>query len=278
MTGALISILLTLLAPGGYTLARDIPYGEGPRRTLDVYRPKVAAPGAPVVVFIYGGSWDSGEKGLYRFVGAALASQGFVTVIPDYRVYPEVSYPSFVQDAAQAVKWAKTHAGEYGGDPAALSLMGHSAGGHIAAMLAYDRRWLNAEGLDPARDLSAFVGISGPYDFLPLHSERLKIIFGPEEARADSQPITHVDGRGPPGLFLTGDADTVVDPGNSRRMAARIVAAGGRSEARFYPGISHSGSITTFLPIMRSKAPILADALAFIREHAAPDASARRAA
>ena len=271
-------MLLTLLAPGSYRAVTDIAYGEGARRTLDVYRPAAATPGAPVVVFFYGGSWDSGDKGFYRFVGAALASQGVVAVIPDYRVYPEVRYPGFIQDAALAVAWAKAHAADYGGDPDRLVLMGHSAGAHIAAMLAYDRRWLNADGLDPARDLRAMVGVSGPYDFLPLHSDKLKIIFGPEETRGDTQPINHVDGRGPPGLFHTGGGDTVVDPRNSLRLAARIVAAGGQATARIYPGVSHSGTITALLPIFRGRAPVLADALAFIRAQTAGAASERKAA
>lgn len=271
---SLISMVLGLMAPGGTVQHKDIAYGEGPRRMLDVYTPKTVAPGTPVVVFVYGGSWDSGDKGFYRFVGATLASQGVVAVVPDYRVYPEVNWPGFVQDAAQATAWTKAHAADYGADPGRLVLMGHSAGAYNAAELAYDRRWLNAVGMDAARDVRAFVGISGPYDFLPLKSERLKIIFGPLEGRPDSQPINHVDGRGPPGLFLTGDADTTVDPGNSTRMASRIGQAGGRAEAKLYPGVGHAGTIKAFLPLWRRSAPVLADAMAFIRAHTGETAAA----
>jgi acetyl esterase/lipase len=267
MTQALLSILLTLLAPGGYHRQADLAYGEGPRRTLDVYTPRRPNPGAPVVVFFYGGSWDSGTKGFYRFVGAALASRGVVAVIPDYRVYPQVNYPGFVEDGAQAVKWTRQHAADYGADPDKLVLMGHSAGAHIAALLAYDRRWLNAVGMDPDRDIRAMVGLSGPYDFLPLHSERLKIIFGDEESRQDAQPINHVDGRGPPGFFGAGDADTTVDPRNSSRLASRINQMGGHAEVKIYPGVDHPGTISAFLPIFRHRAATLADSMAFITAH-----------
>ncbi len=278
MAEALISILLTLLAPSGAVRHRDIAYGDGPRRMLDVYTPKTVAPGTPVVVFIYGGSWDSGDKGFYKFVGATLASQGVVAVVPDYRVYPEVNWPGFIEDGALATAWAKAHAADYGADPDKLVLMGHSAGAYNAAELAYDKRWLGAVGLDPARDVRAFVGISGPYDFLPLRSERLKTIFGPEDSRPDTQPINHVDGRGPPGLFVTGGDDTVVDPGNSTRMAARITERGGQAEAKIYPGASHSGTIKAFLPLFRRSVPSLADAMAFIRAHTGQGVALKEAA
>ncbi len=264
MREALISLFLTLMSPGGYHLDRAIPYGDGPRRTLDVYRPKQVAPGTPVVVFFYGGSWDSGTRGFYRFVGAVLAREGVVAVIPDYRVYPEVKWPAFIEDSADAVAWAKAHAADYGADPGRLILMGHSAGAYNAAELAFDRRWLNRVGMSPS-DISAMVGISGPYDFLPLRSDRLKIIFGPEAERPDTQPINHVDGSGPPALLLTGAADDIVDPGNTPRMAARIRATGGSVEDKTYPRLGHADTLASLLPVFRGKAPVLADVIAFIR-------------
>lgn len=272
VTEALISILLNLLAPSGYQAAKDVAYGEGPRRTLDVYAPKQVDAAAPVVVFFYGGSWDSGDKGFYRFVGEVLASNGIVAVIPDYRVYPEVTYPGFVEDGAQAVTWARDHARDYGGDPNRLILLGHSAGAHIAAALTYDGRWLKAQGVDVDREIAAFVGLSGPYDFLPLRSEKLKIIFGPEATRADTQPINHVTGSAPPALLLAGGGDTVVDPGNTTRLAARVTQAGGQAEARIYPGVSHAGTITAFLPLLRGRLTVLKDVLDYIREVKPPSA------
>lgn len=278
MTEALISILLSLMTPVSHRVAQDVAYGEGPRRTLDVYAPAKVPRGAPVVVFFYGGSWDSGDKGFYRFAGSILAGQGIVAVIPDYRVHPEVNWPGFVQDGAQAVAWAKAHAADYGADPANMVLVGHSAGAYNAAELVYDKRWLAAVGMDPARDLRAFVGISGPYDFLPLRSERLKTIFGPEAQRPDTQPITHVDGAGPPALLLTGDKDSVVDPGNATRLAVRIHQKGGLAETKTYAGLGHSDTLSSWLPLFRGRAPVMKDVLAFIRLHTRARSAMKEAA
>jgi acetyl esterase/lipase len=260
--------LNTLEPKGGVEIHRDIAYRPGPRGGLDVYQPKSAAGHAPVVVFFYGGGWDSGAKGEYEFAGLALARQGFVTVVPDYRVYPEVRWPTFLQDNAQAVAWTKAHAADYGGDPKQLFLMGHSAGAYDAVMLAVDRRWLGAVGIDPGRDTKGVVGLAGPYDFLPLHSDELKTIFGPEAQRPDTQPINHVDGQAPPLLLATDTADKVVDPGNTTRMAARVRAAGGQVETREYKGLSHALLMGAVAAPLNFLAPVLADSTQFIRAHA----------
>jgi len=259
-----VAILNTLEPTAGVVATPDIAFGSGPRDRLDVYRPADAAGHAPVVVFFYGGGWDSGRRQDYAFLGRALARRGIVVVIPDYRLYPEARWPDFLHDAARAVAWARAHAADYGGDPARLFLMGHSAGAYNAVMLATDRRWLAAEGLDPSRDLAGAIGLAGPYDFLPLHSERLKAIFGPEARLPDTQPINHVDGRGPPLLLATDDNDTVVGPGNTARMADKVRAAGGRVETRSYSGLSHALLIGVIAAPLRRKAPVLDDVVAFV--------------
>jgi acetyl esterase/lipase len=100
------SLLNALVPSGTYILSDGIPYGEGPRRRLDVYRPGEAGPGPrPVVVFFYGGSWQNGNRADYRFVGEALAAMGFVAVLPDYRLHPDGLFPGFVEDGAAAVRW-----------------------------------------------------------------------------------------------------------------------------------------------------------------------------
>lgn len=253
---------LNAATPGRGPAARDIAYGDGPRRTLDVYAPRRTP--APVVVFLYGGGWDTGAKADYAFAGKALAAQGYVAVIPDYRLYPEVRYPGFLEDSAQAVAWAKKHAAEYGGDPDRLVLMGHSAGAYNAAMLALDSRWLGAVGMDPKTDLKGMVGLAGPYDFLPLRSDRLKIIFGPEAQRPATQPVAYVDGGDPP-LWLAHDAgDRVVDPGNMTRLAAAVRAKGGSVETKTYKGLNHALLVGTLAWPLRFLAPVLRDASAFI--------------
>ncbi|MDQ0466774.1 acetyl esterase/lipase [Caulobacter ginsengisoli] len=250
----------------GVEIVRDVAFGPGAHDRLDIYRPRSGGPG-PVVVFIYGGSWNSGSRSIYAFAGSALASHGYTVFIPDYRVYPEVNYPVFLQDNARAVRWARDHAGDYGGDPARLVLMGHSAGAYNAAMLAYDRRWLAAVGLDPRRDVKALIGLSGPYDFLPLHSDELKIIFGPEDQRPATQPINYVDGEGPPAFLGVGIRDSVVNPGNTARLAQRIRDKGGLVETRQYGRVTHAMTIGVFAAPLRGVAPVLRDVEAFIDSH-----------
>ena len=179
-----------------------------------------------------------------------------MTIIPDYRVYPAVRYPAFLQDSALAVRWARDHAAEYGGDPSKLFLMGHSAGAYNAVMLGVDRRWLGAVDMDPRRDVRGVIGLAGPYDFLPLHSDELKIIFGPPEARPDTQPINHVDGQAPPMLLMTDLGDKVVDPGNTQRMADRIRDRGGRVETATFPGLSHALVLGAVAAPLRFLAPV----------------------
>ncbi|MDQ2859340.1 MAG: alpha/beta hydrolase [Pseudomonadota bacterium] len=270
----LAAALLALAAPGGVAVKHDLTFEAGPRGKLDVYLPGKPAPGAPVAVFIYGGAWRSGDKGLYRFVGTTLASRGILTAIPDYRVYPQVRYPDFLRDNALAVRFVKQRACEWGGDPARLFLIGHSAGAYNVAMLALDRRWLGEVGLDPRRDVAGVVGLAGPYDFLPLRDEKLKIIFGPKDKRPDTQPINHVDGRAPPMLLLAGSKDYVVNPGNTTRLATAIQRSGGEAEARLYPGIDHDGVLTAILSPLRRRAPVLAAIEDFVTLHAAAPAPA----
>jgi acetyl esterase/lipase len=256
--------LLALSTPGAAHVERNVVYAPGHRGGLDVYAPWRLRPHAPIAVFIYGGSWDSGDKATYRFVGKALASRGIVTVIPDYRVYPEARFPDFLEDNAKAVAFAKKHATEWGADPARLYLVGHSAGAYNAAMLALDRHWLAAVGLDARTDLKGVVGLAGPYDFLPLRSSRLKMIFGPPDRLAETQPITHVDGASPPMSLLAGEKDTVVDPGNTMRLAAAIRASGGDVSTHYYPGLGHIGILTSIAGLFRYRAPVLRDIATFI--------------
>jgi acetyl esterase/lipase len=243
---------------GGYSLQRDIAYAPGQRHTLDLYNPETLKPQSPLVVFLYGGGWASGDKADYRFVGQALASRGYATAIPDYRTYPEVRFPSFVEDAAKAVAFLSGRAGER----RPILLVGHSAGAQIAALLAFDERYLDAAGMSVCDTIAGFAGLAGPYDFLPLKEERYKQIF-PEATRAQSQPIAFVDGMTPPTLLLVGRSDTTVDPGNTRRLAARIEAEGGDVRKIEYDGIGHIGIVGAFARLFRSRAPVLDDIGAF---------------
>ena len=257
---------LDRLEPGaGVQVHRDIAYAPGPRGGLDVYAPRDPGQPLPVVIFFYGGNWNSGSKGDYAWVGKSLAREGYVVVIPDYRVYPQVRWPDFLRDSAKAVGWARDHAGQYGGDPRRLALMGHSAGAYNAVDLALDFRWLAEVGIDPSRDLRAVVGLSGPYDFLPLRSEELKTIFGPEAQRRDTQPISHVAAGAPPMFLATGDKDDIVDPGNSDRLAAALAAKGGAPQVVHYPKLNHAMTIGAFAAPLGWTAPVKRDVLAFLK-------------
>ena len=256
--------LLNALVPdGGYRLARDLPYGDLARQRLDVYLPDGLAGPAPVVVYFYGGRWETGDKDEFRFVGQALASRGFVAVIPDYRRYPEVRFPTLVEDGAAAVAWVRSNLGALGGDPGSLHLMGHSSGAHVAALLALDHHYLADAGVD--RDaVTSLVGLAGPYDFLPLDDPTLEEIFAVEDMAA-TQPITFADRSAPPTLLVHGAGDETVLPANSEHLAEALAAAGNRVELEIYPGIGHVGLVIALAAPLRWLAPVLADVSAFLR-------------
>ncbi len=256
--------LLNATVPtGGLAITRDVPYGPLPRQTLDIYRPRdAAALGAalPVVVFFYGGSWNSGSKAMYPFVAATLARTGAIVVVPDYRLYPAVTYPAFLQDCARAVAWVQAHLGETG--PGKLFLMGHSAGAYNAVMLGLDPAWLRTAGADP-RLVAGVIGMAGPYDFLPITDQEIKPIF--PEAGPATQPVTYAHAGAPPLLLLTGNDDRQVRPRNSRALAAKVTEAGGQARLITYPGLGHIGLVTTIAPAFQWRAPVLDDVVAFLR-------------
>lgn len=255
--------LLNAAASGNFSVTRNIAYAPGARGRLDVYTPK-GARDAPVVVFFYGGSWQEGDKAMYRFVGAALAAHGVVAIIPDYRLYPQVRFPSFLYDCARAVAWAHSHAAQYGGDPQRLVLMGHSAGAYNVAMLALNPVYLGAMGLSPRRDISGFIGLAGPYDFLPLTDPKLKTIFGPPDELARTQPINFVTPGAPPAFLAAGLRDTTVEPQNSMRLAARLRKDGDSVQERYYRDLNHKLLVGAISPLLSFMAPVLPDCLAFI--------------
>ena len=255
----------------GCTRTKDIRYAEGERHTLDVYRPKDEGGRLPLIVFLYGGGWNAGSKAMYGFVARPLVRRGFVVVVPDYRLSPEVAYPAFVQDNALAVAWAFAQARNLGADPARIIVMGHSAGAFNAAMLALDRQFLGAVGLAPGR-LAGMVGLAGPYRFLPSHDPDVIPVFGPDNDPAH-EPYAFVDGRNPPMFLAAGTADDTVMPRNTTELAARIRALRGPVVEKLYPEIGHIGLITAFAPIFQWRSPVLEDVVAFATNPARAAAS-----
>jgi acetyl esterase/lipase len=160
------TVLNATVCPFTNTKTTDIAFGKLDRQKLDVYKPRTPNPNTPIVIFFYGGAWQEGEKSYYKFAAEALTSRGYIAVVPDYRLYPQTSFPNFLHDCALAVKWTKDHAKEIGGDESKIFLMGHSAGAYNAVMISLDPRYLNEVGLTQS-DIRGTIGLAGPYDFFP---------------------------------------------------------------------------------------------------------------
>jgi acetyl esterase/lipase len=255
---------------GSYKRHTNIAYGTDPRHRLDVYvpdkpvgAPDKAAASRPVVLFWHGGRWRFGDKSDYRFVGAALAESGYVVVVANYRHYPQVKMPGFMEDAAQAALWAAEHAQEFGGDPDRLYLMGHSAGAHLAALVTLSPRYFAASGR-PAPRIAGVIGLSGPYDFLPLLEADVQDMFGPPPLYPESQPINFLRADSPPMLLVHGLDDDTVKPKNSRNLAAGLSALGVPVTLKLYPKLSHADTVAALTTLLRGRAPILADITTFV--------------
>jgi acetyl esterase/lipase len=248
-----------------------IAYGDHARQTLDLYLPLGDAPdpGWPVLLFLYGGSWQSGDRAEYRFLGEALAARGIVTAIADYRLHPEVGFRGFLQDSAAALAWLRRELAAHGGDAARLFVAGHSAGAYNAAMLALDARWLAPHGLHPAAALSGWIGIAGPYDFWPLFDPALMAIFNPpddpETTPADTQPIFYAGDNAPPALLVAALEDSIVYPGiNTGGLSARLRDLGVPVTERYYASANHYTVVGAFAETLRPIAPVLDDVCAFV--------------
>jgi acetyl esterase/lipase len=258
-------LLNATVSTDSYRRTDALVYGADPRQLLDVYQPAAGIRKAPMVVFFYGGSWSSGERAYYRFVGEALASRGIVALVADYRLSPAFRYPAFVQDSASAVRWAVDHAAEFGVDERRIFVMGHSAGAYNAAMVALDARWLAAVGLAPSR-LAGWIGLAGPYDFLPIGDAQTRVAFNWPQTPADSQPIVHASRASPPALLLAPTKDSVVNPQRSTvAMAARLRASGVRVESELFDDVSHVTLLVSMAQVLRSRAPVLARVAGFVQ-------------
>jgi acetyl esterase/lipase len=240
----------------------DLPYGQLPRQRLDVYAPRQAVM-RPVVVFWYGGSWVEGSKGSYRFVGTTLAEQGFVAVVPDYRLYPQVTFPAFDEDGARAVAWVEQHVQEVGGDPRHIILMGHSAGGHTAAFLAFNHAFLKKFGADP-RCIVGLVGLSGTYVLEPDPGVE-QAAFPPPYTERDWQPIRFVDADAPPTLLLHGANDRDVLPQEAIQLRDALERNHVRVELHIYPHRGHGDTVASFAPLTRWRTPAVKQTVAFIQ-------------
>jgi acetyl esterase/lipase len=258
--------LLNLMVPrAGYRVQRDLAFGDHARQGLDLYVPDGLATPAPVLLFFYGGGWQGGRRGDYLALGQAFASAGIVTAVADYRIYPDVKYPAFVEDAAAALAFLRAHVAEQGGDTKRIFVCGHSAGAYNAVMLASEPAFLEAKGgrLDWIRGV---IGIAGPYDFLPMEQKEYVDMFHGHNNLA-SMPVNHITGPRPPMLLVTGDRDRTVHPRNTQSMAARLRSVGSPVVEIHYSGAGHVGILLSLLAPFRGLMPLRRDMLDFIHAH-----------
>jgi len=273
-TGLAMLVLLVTCAPlkminaltpeNQSRVSTDLVYGDGPRHKLDIYSPTKLKNTAPVVIFFYGGSWNSGSRTDYAFVGRELAARGIVTVIADYRLYPEVRYPAFLEDSAQAVAWTFREVSRYGGDPKRLFVMGHSAGAYNAAMLALDKRWLAKQGMTPSI-LQGWIGLAGPYDFIPIENPDVKPVFFFPDTPSDSQPLAHVSSIAPPSLLIAAGNDTIVNPvRNTGGLARALRAQGIAVTEHYFDYVSHASLIATLSSSLHFLSPAIDEIVQFV--------------
>ncbi|MBN66927.1 MAG: hypothetical protein CMM94_05105 [Rickettsiales bacterium] len=276
----MFSLLLTACTQLGTTAANsiaylcsdqvrhaDLAYGEAEHQKLDIYTPPADAYSTPrpVILFVYGGSWQKGHKGMYAFAAEAFTSQGYIVAIADYAKYPPARYPRFTQDIARAYAWLENNIASYGGNASQFYLVGHSAGAHIAAMLASNPAFLEAAGSDRS-NLKTFAGLSGPYDFEPSDKDIIAI-FAPADPLDSAMPATYVDASAPPMLLIHGRKDTIVALTNLTRMQQKIEQAGGTVQTRIYDTADHIDTAAALSIPLRSSYPVLQDVSAFFARH-----------
>ena len=249
-------------------IASNIAFGPNPRHRLDLYGPKRQSGPVPLLLFVYGGGWDSGDRTEYSFAGRALAALGFLVAIADYRVFPEVIFPSFIEDLAGAANWLLANGAEHGGDPGRVFLAGHSAGAYNAVMLALQPARFGAPGL--AGKIEAVVGLSGPYDFYPYDVKQSIDAFGPYEDPLSTQPVNLVTPDAPPMLLAQGERDTTVGDYHTVRLAGILRGAGVAVVERHYPTLGHPQTVLGLMRPFRRLLPVWADVEAFLGARAAP--------
>lgn len=259
-----------LLLGGRPDVVENLSYGENSRQRLDVYRTHNGPGSAPVIVFLYGGRWQHGSRGDYRLLGNAISRQGLVAVVPDYRIYPAARFPDWIQDAARVVRWVQDSIGSFGGDPARVFVVGHSAGAHTTALLALDEQYLRAVGLS-ANAVQGFASLAGPVA-TEWTDPDVQALMGPREQWSMTYPLEYVDGSEKPLLLLHGGKDKVVAAASSLRLAAQVRERGGCVRLKVYPGLGHIGIVIALSLPLFDIAPVLDEVIRFVRR---PDAVCR---
>lgn len=257
-----------------YSIVEDIEFSAQKKLLLDVYIPAENTNAehkdfenkekAPVLVFFYGGRWTSGDKADYRFVADRFVKKGYVVVVPNYRKYPSVKFPAFVEDGAEALAWVYKNIGSYEGDPKRIFVSGHSAGAHIGALLTVDERYLEQHNI-PSSVIRGFAGLAGPYSFVPDEEDTMDM-FGPEEKYSQMQATSFIGGREPPMLLLHGEEDTVVKMYNLQRLKKEIVRKNGRVATHVYPDMDHVDIVSSLSWVYAETVTVASDIDAFFKD------------
>ncbi|MBF4490628.1 alpha/beta hydrolase [Psychrobacter sp. N25K4-3-2] len=267
-----LAVVNGITSSGGVGVSKNILYGDEPSQDLDIYYPKPLAQAMkaqsaindsyPMVVFVHGGSWESGNKEQYAFVGQSLAQAGYVTAVINYRKAPEHVYPDYVEDAAQAIAWSIDNATSLHADPKRLAVVGHSAGAFNAVAAVANEDFLAPYGVKP-KDIKAVVGIAGPYsyDFRKFDSATA---FAADATPDEVMPDRQIKGEQPPYLLLTAEKDKVVYATNTIKMTKALQEAGVTVENGEIKGASHATSIGAMAPPLRWVNDVRAQVLTYL--------------
>lgn len=252
------------------SITKDVSYGSLPHQVLDIYQPDT--PGNyPVIVYIYGGGWNSGSKELYALVAQKLVPYGVVVVVPRYQLYPDATYAQMSEDVASALAWTSQNIAQYDGDPQRIVFGGQSAGAHLSAMTIFDQNVLRAHQLTPSV-ICAYYGISGVYDINAQYQfERdngrtapvMTAVMGGVESFVATSPITYVNADVPRILLVHGDQDETVPLQMSQDFAAALTAAGASVDLQVYPGRGHSELL--FYTLTQNPGQLITDIIALAR-------------
>tara|TARA_R110002051_G_scaffold80163_2_gene144025 strand:- start:472 stop:1422 length:951 start_codon:yes stop_codon:yes gene_type:complete len=267
-----LAIVNGITSNGGVGVSKDILYGDEPLQDLDIYYPKPLAQAMktdttikqeyPMVVFVHGGSWESGSKEEYAFVGQSLAQAGYVTAVINYRKAPEHVYPDYVEDTAQAIAWSYKNAKRFHANPERFAVVGHSAGAFNAVAAIANEDFLKPYGIKPT-DISAVIGIAGPYsyDFRKFSSVTA---FAADATPDEVMPDRQIKGAQPPYLLLTAEKDKVVYATNTIKMTQALKAAGVTVQTSDIKGASHATSIGAMAPPLRWVNDVRAQVLSYL--------------
>lgn len=266
LTGCSPTKALNAMVPSSsYALHTGVHYGQHARQRMDIYVPKMTDVRSEVVVFVYGGAWEEGDKRDFEFVGQAFSRLGYITVVPNYRLYPEVEFPAFIEDIALAIAQLPPRLERLGiHEPQGrhVILAGHSAGAHTVALLAADPAYLREQGATDTA-LVALIGLSGPYD-LPLEHERVQDKFTRVEGD-EANPIALAHANMPPTLLIHGEADVVAKPEHAERFAEQLSNKGVVVDLHTYPRRRHVDIIASLASPLRFWSPAYADIQRFLQ-------------